>query len=116
MSHLVLDLGRQGHLPLEGRRLWQALSFGERAHDLGVGVHLDELEHPHPVVVGHPGLGLDLSAVRYVRVEVGQFLFVRHASSSLWSPRMISSANLSPIWVGPSPPPGRNHAYVQLTA
>ena len=62
MPHLVLDLRGQRELPAEGRRPHDPFAFGEDAHQLAVGVHLDEAEHRGPVLVGHPVGRLDLAA------------------------------------------------------
>ncbi len=69
VTDLVLDLGGEGHLPLEARREGEAFALGKGSHDLGVRVHLDELQDTAPVVVGHPVLGLDLAALLDVLVE-----------------------------------------------
>ena len=62
VTDLVLDLGRQGELPAQRRRAQDPVALGEDAHQLGVGVHLDEPEHGAPVLVGHPVGRLDLAA------------------------------------------------------
>ena len=59
---LVLHLRGQGELALEGRRTEDPLALGQDAHELGVAVHLDELDELRPVVVGHPIGRLDLPA------------------------------------------------------
>ena len=61
MADLVLDLAGQGQLPAQGRRAHDPVALGEHAHELRVGVHLDELEHRRAVLVGHPVVGLDLA-------------------------------------------------------
>src|SRR5688500_6149719 len=112
MTHFVLHLRRERHLALERRRTWDLLALGDRSHDLRVGMHLDELQDAVAVVVGHPILGFDLAAGFDVFLELRQLLLVGHAAN----PLIKRSANLSPISVGPSSPPGLNHAYVQLPA
>jgi hypothetical protein len=59
---LVLHLGRERELALEGRRAQDPLPFGQDPHQLGVGVHLDELHEPRPVLLGQPVGRLDLTA------------------------------------------------------
>jgi hypothetical protein len=59
---LVLHLRGQGELPLERRRPEDPLALGEHAHELGVGVHLDELPEARAVLVRHPVVGLDLTS------------------------------------------------------
>ena len=74
---LVLDLGRQRELSAQGRRAHQPFAFGEHAHQLAVGVHLDESEDGRPVLVRHPVGRLDLAAGGDVRLEQGEPLVVR---------------------------------------
>ena len=69
MADLVLDLAGQGELSLQGRRAQDPLALGQHAHQLGVGVHLDELEDGGPVFVGHPVVRLDLAAGADVGIE-----------------------------------------------
>ena len=45
VAALVLDLGGQRQLPLERRRAHDPLALGQHAHQLAVGVHLDEAQH-----------------------------------------------------------------------
>ena len=74
---LVLDLRGQGQLPAQGRRPHQPLALGQDAHQLAVGVHLDEAQDGRPVLVGHPVGRLDLAAGRDVRLEQRVPLVVR---------------------------------------
>jgi hypothetical protein len=59
VPRLVLHLRRQRELALEGRSAQDPLALGQDAHELRVGVHLDELDQARPVLVGHPVVGLD---------------------------------------------------------
>ena len=59
VADLVLDLGGQRALALQRRGAGDPLALGQRAHDLAVGVHLDELEVQPAVLVGHPVVRLD---------------------------------------------------------
>jgi hypothetical protein len=59
---LVLHLRGQGELSLQGRCAQDPLALGQHAHQLGVAVHLDELDELRAVVVGHPIAGFDLAA------------------------------------------------------
>src|SRR5919199_5114664 len=104
MTHLVLDLGAQRHLSLEAGRGREALPFWDRPHDLGVRVHLYELENTRSIIVGHPVLGLDLVARLDASFEFGQPLLVAHDSSPCdpIRPLMTRSANRSPISSGDS--------------
>ena len=77
MADLVLDLGRQGQLAPERRRAEDPLALRQDAHQLRVGVHLDEAQHAGPVLVGHPVVRLDLATVRDVRLEGGISFVVR---------------------------------------
>ena len=61
---LVLDLGRQGELAAQRRSAHQPLALGQDAHQLAVGVHLDEAQDRRPVLVGHPVGRLDLARPR----------------------------------------------------
>jgi hypothetical protein len=70
MANLVLDLGGEGELPLQGGRAQDPLALGEHAHELRVAVHLDELAQAGPVLVGHPVVGLDLAAALDVLEEL----------------------------------------------
>ena len=45
VADLVLHLAGQGQLPAQGGRAKDPLALGQDAHQLAVGVHLDELEH-----------------------------------------------------------------------
>jgi hypothetical protein len=63
---LVLDLRGQRQFPLQRGRAEDPVPLREHPHQLGVPVHLDELEQPGAVFVGHPIAGLDLSAVLHV--------------------------------------------------
>jgi hypothetical protein len=67
---LVLNLRGQGELPLKCRRAEDPLPLGQHAHELGVPVHLDELDQLGPVLVGHPVAGLDLPAGLHVLEKV----------------------------------------------
>ena len=62
VADLVLHLRRQRELALERRSAQDPLALGQDAHELGVAVHLDELDQLRPVVVGHPVGRLDLAA------------------------------------------------------
>jgi hypothetical protein len=76
VADLVLDLGRQGELSTERRRPHEPLAFGQDAHQLAVGVHLDEAEDRFPVLVGHPVGRLDLAAADDVLFEMAVALVV----------------------------------------
>ena len=69
MTDLVLHLAGQRQLAAQGGSAKDPLAFGQDAHQLGVGVHLDELQDRGPIVVGHPVVRLDLAAARDMRVE-----------------------------------------------
>ena len=77
MADLVLDLGRQGQLAAQRRRAEEPLALRQDAHQLRVGMHLDEAQDAGPVLVGHPVAGLDLAAGRDVRLERRVSLVVR---------------------------------------
>ena len=62
MADLVLDLARQGELSTQRRRPHDPVALGQDAHQLRVGVHLDELQDRGAVLVGHPVVRLDLAA------------------------------------------------------
>ena len=62
VADLVLDLAGERQLPAQRRRPHDPVSLGEHAHQLGVGVHLDELEDRGAVLVRHPVVRLDLAA------------------------------------------------------
>jgi ABC-type uncharacterized transport system YnjBCD ATPase subunit len=62
VADLVLHLRRQRELPLQRRRAEDPLALGQDAHQLRVAVHLDELDQPRAVLVGHPVARLDLAA------------------------------------------------------
>src|SRR5919204_274005 len=70
MADLVLDLGRQCELPLERRRAQDPLALRQDSHQLGVPVHLDELDQLRPVVVRHPVVRLDLASALDVLEEL----------------------------------------------
>ena len=70
VADLVLHLRRQGELALERRGTEDPLALGQHAHELGVAVHLDELDELRPVVVRHPVGRLDLAAGLDVLEEV----------------------------------------------
>ena len=76
VADLVLDLGGERELAAEGRRAHDPLALGEHAHELRVGVHLDEAQHGGPVLVRHPVVRLDLAARSDVRLEVREPLVV----------------------------------------
>ena len=108
MADLVLDLGGQGELPAERRRAHEPLALGEDAHELAVGVHLDEPEDLGPVVVGHPVAGLDLARRPRCAPRTGDG--ARQCGTSgrsrvgrlrSDSGRTGSSASGSVIWTGP---------------
>ena len=79
VADLVLHLRRQRELALQRRRAEDPLALGEDAHQLGVAVHLDELDELRPVVVGHPVGGLDLAA----GLDVLEKFVLAHVSASL---------------------------------
>ncbi len=142
MPDLVLDLGGQGQLAAERRGTHQPLSLREHAHQLGVGVHLDEPQHSQPVLVRHPVGGFDLQAGRDVGFEqrvplvVRQVLLVearpapfqrpedrlegariRHpAPSSIETARSDRSAYALAIARGERRPSGRYHATIPFSA
>ena len=62
VPYLVLHLRRQRELALERRGTEDPLALGQDAHELGVAVHLDELDQLPPVVIRHPVGRLDLPA------------------------------------------------------
>ena len=70
VADLVLHLRRQRQLALERRRAEDPLPLGQHAHQLGVAVHLDELDELLPVLVRQPVRRLDLTAVLHVRQEL----------------------------------------------
>ena len=74
---LVLDLGGQGELPAQGRRPHDPVPLGEHAHQLGVGVHLDEAQDRRPVRVRHRVGRLDLAAGGEIGLEAGHPVVVR---------------------------------------
>ncbi len=68
VADLVLHLRGQRELPLQRRRLEDPFALGQHAHQLAVGVHLDELDQPLPVLVRQPVGRLDLAAL----LDVGE--------------------------------------------
>ena len=72
----ILDLRREGQLPAERRGPHDPLALGQDAHQLRVGVHLDEPQDRGPVLIGHPVVGLDLAAAADVRLEQLEALVV----------------------------------------
>ena len=54
MADLVLDLRRERELPLQRRRAEDPVPLGQHAHQLGVAVHLDELDELRAIFVRHP--------------------------------------------------------------
>ena len=62
MPDLVLDLRGERELALQRGGAEDPVALGENAHQLRVAVHLDELDEPRAVLVGHPVSGFDLSA------------------------------------------------------
>ena len=72
MTDLVLDLGREGQLPAQRRRAHDPFALGQDAHELAVGVHLDEAQDARPVLVGHPVVRLDLATADDVGLEDGR--------------------------------------------
>ncbi len=70
VADLVLDLGREGQLALEGRGPQDPLPLGQHAHQLGVGVHLDEPADGPAVLLGHPVGRLHLATRGDVPVEL----------------------------------------------
>ena len=77
MADFVLDLGRQRELASEGGRSEDPLAFRQHAHQLAVGVHLDEAQDALPVFVRHPVARLDLAARENVLLERGVAFVVR---------------------------------------
>ncbi len=69
VADFVLDLGGERQLAAKGRSTHQPLALGQDAHELRVGVHLDEAQDGRPVLVGHGVDGLDLAAAHHVRLE-----------------------------------------------
>src|SRR5215210_885403 len=59
VADLVLDLRRQCELPLQRRRAQDPVPLREHPHQLGVPVHLDELDQPGAVLGRHPVVRLD---------------------------------------------------------
>ena len=59
---LVLDLRGERELSLQRRRAEDPVALGEHPHELGVPVHLDELDELRAVLVRHPVAGLHLPA------------------------------------------------------
>src|SRR5918999_2325742 len=117
VARLVLDLGREGELPAERRGPGDPLPFGQAAHHLRVGVHLDELEERLAILVGHPVPRLDLLAGVDAGFELGPALFVAHDVSSLAPrPARRRSVNRSATSPGDSGPSGRYHVYDQFAA
>src|SRR5947209_8773018 len=81
---LVLHLRRQRELALERRRAEDPLALGEDAHELGVRVHLDELDEKPAVLVRQPVGRLYLSArldVLKKRLLIVGYLYCCHCSS-----------------------------------
>src|SRR5205814_9000809 len=54
----------------------QPFAFGADAHQLAVGMHLDEAEDGHPIFVGHPVGRFDLEPGLDMRLEQGESLIV----------------------------------------
>src|SRR6185295_14953695 len=71
VADLVLHLGGEGELSLQGWCPEDPLALGEDAHELRVPVHLDELDERFAVVLGHGIAGLDLASALDVRFEFG---------------------------------------------
>ncbi len=69
MADLVLDLAGQRQLPAQVRSAHDPIALRKHAHELGVRVHLDELQDRGAVLVRHPVIGLDLAATADVSVE-----------------------------------------------
>ncbi len=69
VADFVLDLRGERQLAAQSRSSHQPLALGQDAHELGVGVHLDESQDGRSVLVGHGVDGLDLAAVHDVRLE-----------------------------------------------
>src|SRR4029079_16566974 len=78
VADLILDLGGERQLALEGRRPGDPRPLREGPHHLGVGVHLDELQGGQAVLVGHPLARLDLLARVDARLELGHAVVIRH--------------------------------------
>jgi hypothetical protein len=74
VAHFVLDLGGEGHLAGERWRPGNPFPLRQRAHDLGVGMHVDEAKRLEAVFLGHPLPGLDLVAGGNPLGEGGQTL------------------------------------------
>ena len=79
VAGLVLHLCRERQLALQGGRAQDPLALGEDSHQLGVPVHLDELDQQPAVLVRHPVGGLDLASGLHVLEE---FLFSRRHLAS----------------------------------
>src|SRR5829696_2925156 len=69
VADLVLHLRGERELPLERRSTEDPLPLRQDAHELGVPMHLDELDQLGPVILGHRVVGLDLSAGLHVLEE-----------------------------------------------
>ena len=94
VTDLVLHLCRQGELALQRRRAQDPLPLREDAHQLGVPVHLDELDELRPVVRGHLVARHDLAAGLDVLEElllVHRTPSERSLGSSLLCPRAARS-------------------------
>src|SRR6266581_1993030 len=118
VADLVLDLGAEGELPLERGGAQDPFPLWEHAHQLRVGVHLDEPADGLPVVVGHPLAHLDLAPGGDVAVEGLGALGVVHGlppAVAVALPSVIPrpspwrnrSAYCSAMASGPSGPSGR---------
>ena len=90
MPDLVLDLRGERELSLQRRRAEDPVALGKHPHELGVPVHLDELDELRAVLVGHPVAGLDLAA----RLDVLQKLLGAriHGCYPPWPPTERSLA------------------------
>ncbi len=140
MADLVLDLGGQGELPAQGRGAHDPVALGEDAHQLAVGVHLDEAQDARPVLVGHPVAGLDLAPGDDVLLERAVALVViailverqpaalalgqdgverqgiGHRGTTGLSARRLRSTNSALIARADSGPPGRYQVAIPLRA
>jgi hypothetical protein len=94
VADLVLDLAGERELPAQGRRAHDPVALRQHAHELGVGVHLDELQDGGAVLVGHPVVGLDLATRPDVREErVGVTGLVGGRGLSGW---IVSASCMTP--------------------
>jgi hypothetical protein len=72
------------------RRAHDPFALGQDAHQLAVGVHLDEPEHGDPVLVGHPVGRLDLAAGGHVLLEMAVSLVMVEGVVVEWEGRPLA--------------------------